>query len=345
MARRGSSYDLVVATPRPARRVASAAPSEEQLRLMTKVARLYHERGVNQPEIARRLHVSQARVSRLLKQAEAEGIVRTTVVVPEGVQTAVEEALEDRYGLREAVVVESLGDGDQELTRDLGVAAAGYLEASLTGGDVVGISSWSATLLAAVDAMRPLARAGAERAVQLFGGVGNPGAEAHAARLTQRFAELTGASPTFLLAPGIATSVESRDALLQDRFVSQALSGLDEVTLALVGIGALEPSSLLQSSGNIFSEGELALLGRRGAVGDICLRFYDADGRPVTSDVDRRVIGVTLDQLKAVERCVGVAGGERKYEAIRGALRGRWINVLITDRVTAERLLGEPAEA
>ena len=78
-------------------------------------------------------------------------------------------------------------------------------------------------------------------------------------------------------------------------------------------------------------------------MGDICLRFYDADGARVDSDVDRRVIGVTLDQLKRADRSVGIAGGERKYEAIRGALRGRWVNVLITDSTTAERLLGEPA--
>jgi DNA-binding transcriptional regulator LsrR (DeoR family) len=297
---------------------------------MTKVARLYHERGVNQPEIARRLHLSQARISRLLKQAEAEGIVRTTIVVPEGVQTALEDALEERYGLREAVVVECLEDDEDGLLHDLGVATAAYLEASLTGGDVVGISSWSATLLAAVDAMRPLPRGGAERAV---------------ARLTQRFADLTGAQPTFLLAPGIATSAAARDALVHDRFVSEALAGLDEVTVALVGIGALEPSTLLQRSGNIFSERELAALGKRGAVGDICLRFFDADGNRVASEVDRRVIGVTLEQLKRVDRCVGVAGGERKYESIRGALRGRWINVLITDHLVAERLLGEPLTA
>jgi DNA-binding transcriptional regulator LsrR (DeoR family) len=312
---------------------------------MTKIARLYHERGVNQPEIARRLHLSQARVSRLLKQAEAEGIVRTTVVVPEGIQTALEDALEERYGLREAVVVECLEDTEEGMIHDLGVATAAYLEASLTGGDVVGISSWSATLLAAVDAMRPLSRTGAERVLQLFGGVGNPGAEAHAARLTQRFAELTGARPTFMLAPGIAASPEAREALVQDQFVGEALAALDEVTLALVGIGALEPSPLLQRSGNIFSEQELAALGTLGAVGDICLRFYDAEGSPVASDFDRRVIGTTLDQLRAVDRCVGVAGGARKYDAIRGALRGRWINVLVTDHHTAERLLAEPAAA
>jgi DNA-binding transcriptional regulator LsrR (DeoR family) len=330
-----------MAAPRPMRRANSSLRAEEQLRLMTKVARLYHEHGVRQPEIARRLHVSQARVSRLLKQAELDGIVRTTVIVPEGVQTALEEQLEERYGLREAVVVELLDESEEGIIHDLGTATARYLEASLTGGDVVGISSWSATLLAAVDAMRPLPKAGAERAVQLFGGVGNPAAEAHAARLTQRFADLTGARPTFMLAPGIADSMQAREALTNDRFVRAALDELGDVTLALVGIGALEPSSLLQSSGNIYSERELQALAGRGAVGDVCLRFFDAGGKPVATQVDRRVIGVTLEQLTRADRSVGVAGGERKYHAIRGAVRGGWINVLITDVATAERLLSE----
>jgi DNA-binding transcriptional regulator LsrR (DeoR family) len=325
----------------PPRRSMTAARRDEQLRLMTKVARLYHEHGLRQPEIAARLHVSQPRVSRLLKQAEAEGIVRTTVIVPAGVQTGLEDELEQAYGLREAVVVECLDASEDGIIYDLGVATARYLEASLTGGDVVGISSWSATLLAAVDEMRPLSRPGADRVLQLFGGVGNPAAEAHAARLTQRFAELTGSRPTFLLAPGIATSIEARDAIMQDQFVGAALAGLDDVTLALVGIGALEPSSLLQSSGNIYSEPELRAIGERGAVGDICLRFIDAQGSAVVSEMDERVIGVTLDQLARTDRSVGVAGGGRKYEAIRGALLGRWVNVLITDHVTAERLIAD----
>ena len=321
------------------------ARGDDQLRLMLKVARLYHEQNVLQPEIARRLHVSQARVSRLLKQAQIEGIVRTTVVVPEGMQTHLEDALEAAYGLREAVVVDCFDDTEPGIVRDLGLATAKYLEASLTGGDVVGISSWSATLLAAVDAMRRMPRVAAERVVQLVGGVGNPAAEQHAARLTQRFAELTGAKPTFLLAPGIAPSVQARKVLLQDQYVTEAMTALDEVTLALVGIGALEPSTLLQSSGNIYSERELHALGERGAVGDVCLRFFDADGKPVATAVDKRVIGVTLQQLTSADRSVGVAGGERKYPAIRGAVRGGWINVLITDVATAERLVADAPAA
>lgn len=48
---------------------------------------------------------------------------------------------------------------------------------------------------------------------------------------------------------------------------------------------------------------------------------------------------MTLQQLRKVDRVVGVAGGVRKTAAIRAALRGGLVNVLITDRFTAERLL------
>src|SRR3954463_16680758 len=96
----------------------SPAAAEEQLRLMVKVARLYHEHGIRQPEISRRLHISQARVSRLLKQAELEGIVRTTVVVPEGVLTGLEDVMEQAYGLREAVVVECYDTSEEGIAYD-----------------------------------------------------------------------------------------------------------------------------------------------------------------------------------------------------------------------------------
>jgi DNA-binding transcriptional regulator LsrR (DeoR family) len=127
--------------------------------------------------------------------------------------------------------------------------------------------------------------------------------------------------------------------MLQDRYVQEAMALFRSVTVALVGIGAVEPSKLLAASGNVFSPGELRSLSVRGAVGDICLRFFDADGVPVVTPLDDRVIAIGLQELRRVDRVVGIAGGKRKTAAIRGALQGGWVNVLITDRGTAERLV------
>ena len=315
--------------------------SAPMLRLMARVARLYHEQGMRQAEIADRLDLSQSRVSRLLKQAEKEGIVRTTVAVPQGFFPDLEERLQFLYGLREVVVVDCDADDDDDALRAIGAAGASYLETTVSSGEVVGISSWSETLLTMVGNMHPLARSVAAGVVQILGGVGNPGAEKHAIRLTGRLAELLGGEPRFLPAPGVAGSEAGRRALLDDPFVATAMGWMNEVTLALVGIGALQPSELLSQSGNTFTAGELEELRELGAVGDICMRFFDADGVPVASPLDGRVIAMDLDQLKQPRRTVGLAGGPRKFAAIQGAVRGRFINVLITDRFTAERLAGD----
>jgi DNA-binding transcriptional regulator LsrR (DeoR family) len=137
----------------------------------------------------------------------------------------------------------------------------------------------------------------------------------------------------------VAASAEGRRVFLDDPFVRAALVAFPRISLALVGIGAIEPSKLLAASGNVFSAAELDTLRRLGAVGDICLRFFDSSGTPVLTALNERVIGMPLEELRRVKRAVGIAGGVRKLTAIRGALAGGWINVLITDHFTAERLI------
>ena len=310
----------------------------DELRLMAKVARMYYTNGLRQTEICERLNIHQSTVSRVLKRAEREGIVRITVSLPSGTHTDVEDSLQARYGLDEAIVVDCLQD-DSQISHDLGAAAAFYLENTLKSSDVIGISSWSAALLEMVNAMHPSQRFKGTRVIQILGGIGSPNAEVHATQVTRRLADLIGAEATLLPAPGVVGSRDARDVLMKDRFVREALDLFGQVTIALVGIGATEPSRALASSGNSFSPQEIKLLAGKGAVGDICLRFFDSAGLQVITDLNDRVISMGFDQLHAVRRVVGVAGGKRKTNAILGALAGKLVNVLITDLATAERLL------
>ena len=311
----------------------------DELRQVTKVARLYYEGGLKQPEIAARLNLSQPKVSRLLKQALDEGIVMISVRAPSGVHPDLEERLVLAFGLRDAVVVDVSGDEEERVARELGSAAAYYLESTVRSGEVIGISSWSATLLAMVEAMHPVANVRDTRVIQILGGVGDPAAAGHATHLIRRLAQLVHGEAAFLPAPGAVGSAEVRRILLEDPFVREAVSTFSQLTVALVGIGAVEPSGLLARSGNVFSPEDRAAIAAAGGVGDIALRFVGADGAPLASPLNDRVIGIELDQLRRVGRSVGVAGGPRKTAAIRGALVGGWINCLITDLQTAERLL------
>jgi DNA-binding transcriptional regulator LsrR (DeoR family) len=111
--------------------------------------------------------------------------------------------------------------------------------------------------------------------------------------------------------------------------------------MLLVGVGSLEPSPLLRASGNAIAEEDQAQLRGLGAVGDICLRFFDSGGAHVDSPLDSRVVGIAADTLRSVPRRVAVAGGDRKFTAIRAALRGGWLSALVTDLGVARRLAAE----
>ncbi|WP_345762851.1 sugar-binding transcriptional regulator [Diaminobutyricibacter sp. McL0608] len=314
----------------------------DRMSLLTKVARMYHEQHIRQPEIAQRLHISQSRVSRLLKEAVNLGVVRTIVVSPPGVHSQLEDAIRDRYGLADVVVGgddSGLTDDDNALLATLGSAGAAYLETTLSEKDDIGVSSWSSTLLAVVDAMTPQRTRLARSAVQLLGGVGDPSVQVKATHLTDRLARVTGAEARYFPAPGIVARKSVRDALLEDPYVSEVASAWDGLSVALVGIGSLRPSPLLQSSGNAISEKDQDSLRELGAVGDVCLHFFDAGGALVDSELEDRVIGISSKQLRAIPRTIGIAGGARKVDAIRAAALGGWIDVLITDVETARRLV------
>lgn len=320
----------------------------DELRLMTKIARMYYSQNIRQQDITAKLGVHQSTVSRMLKRAREANIVRISVVAPSGIYSDLEEALEKQFGLHEAIVIEAPDvDRGEGAYRELGAAAAFFVETNVKPGSIVGISSWSRALGAMVSAMSQSACGRGGKVVQILGGVGTASAQMHATHLAHELAMRIGATPVMLQAPAVAGSEAARRAFAADPAVLEASNLFSRVDVALVGIGSLEPSSLLARSGNIFSREERAELGERGAVGDVCLRFLDQEGVPVSSPLLDRVIGIDLASLRKAKRVVAVAAGSRKLAAIRAAMLGRWVNVLITDRTSAEKLLAstQPAAA
>ena len=117
---------------------------------------MYYERGIRQPQIAESLNLSQPRVSRLLRQAQDIGIVRTVVTMPPGTYTDLEDEIQTRYEMRDVIVVDAGGSGGDVMPA-LGAATADYLDVTLIGSDSIGVSSWSETLIEAVERHAPKA--------------------------------------------------------------------------------------------------------------------------------------------------------------------------------------------
>ncbi|MDQ6949601.1 MAG: hypothetical protein M3256_25975, partial [Actinomycetota bacterium] len=76
-----------------------------------------------------------------------------------------------------------------------------------------------------------------------------------------------------------------------------------------------------------------------GAVGDLCGRFFRADGQVALESLDQRTIAIDREELRAIPTVVAVAAGPHKCDAIRGSLRTGCLNVLITDEATASLIL------
>lgn len=317
----------------------------DHLRLIVKVARLYHTHGRRQAEIAARLQVSQSRVSRLLTQAEETGIVRTVVALRPEIHSELEEQLEECYGLTEAHVIDTVSANESEFNRDLAYALAAVLEQSNLRAPTVGFTSWSRTLRQMVGVLQPL-RSKTELVVEMLGDLGPPDLQHAAARSTQLLAGLMNAEPIFLRTPGVVPSPEYKELLLrEDGHARAALELLDRLDLALVGIGGCQVEPPLRPGESYFTEEQLAGVRELGAVGQVCLRFIDAEGRALSTPLDDLLVGVSAEQLRSAGRRWAAAGGPAKYLAIRAALRGGWIDNFVTDVATARFLLSavEPA--
>lgn len=315
-----------------------------ELRMIARVAQMYHVEGQRQAAIAQHLRISQATVSRMLKKAQEEKIIRTTVAAPSGTYPALEAELRAKFDLPEAIVVECTEDRDGAIMARIGEAAAHFLETTLQVGEIIGVSSWSETILRMVDNIHPMKSGKARYVVQTLGGMGDPTVQIHATQLTMRLAKLTGAETHLLSAPGVAQSREARLVLLGDTYLRETMDLFGKISLLIVGIGAMEPSGMLARSGNVFSSRELAEITEAGGVGDISLRFFDEDGRFVKTPLDERVIGMTLEEMSGIDRVIALAGGQSKTAAIRGALRTGVIGLLITDKFTAERLTSDETQ-
>jgi DNA-binding transcriptional regulator LsrR (DeoR family) len=316
--------------------------SGDSRKLLYKLAKAYYEDGLTQNQIGKRFGLSRIKVSRLLHQARDEKLVQITIVPPGNTNADLERAIEAEFGLDEAVVVSSHSHEKEAIVRELGIATAELLLRSLAGDEVLGIS-WGSTLHAVVEAL-PTKHWPEMKVVQIMGGLGRPEAEVHGTDIARRVAQAFSARPRLLPAPGVVASKMVRDALLGDPQISDTLALVAHADVALVGIGVPISDSVVMQAGALL-DAEVAALKAQKAVGDIALRFFDGDGQPIRHELNDRIIGLDLDQIKRIPRVIGVAGGPHKFEVIRAALRGKYINVLVTDDQTASRLLKEAEQA
>ncbi|MBE3597612.1 MAG: sugar-binding transcriptional regulator [Limnochordaceae bacterium] len=325
------------------KRTRPARGSDDEVHLMVRCAELYYYGQRTQAEVALELGITRLRVNQLLRRARDEGIVRIAVVDPRRTTADVATALATRFGLREAVVVRSSAMDANAVAIDLARAAAEWLRGRLSGPSVVGIG-WGQAVATTVRhlAVNPQPSRHAEAwAVPLLGALGDSRPEFRSNDLARDFAAAFLGQWQPLDLPFLVERPEVREALLRDRVMQPVMALWERLDLAIVGIGySIARSPLLRTP--YFDKSDIMEMERLGIVGDVLSRFFDAQGAVPPLPFYSRLIGIDLSLLRRGPVVVGIAGGLEKTASILGALRGRHVDVLVTDERTARAILEEP---
>lgn len=312
--------------------------TQERNQLVLEAARFYYEHNLTQSQIATKLEVSRPTVSRLLQEAREHGVVRIQILDPQATGTRLENKLKDQFGLKQVVVVPYDGESDRVLKSRLGYALVDLLDSLLVDNTTLGVS-WGTTMQAATQHLRsrPLKNM---TVVQLNGGVSKAELDTHASEIAGKMGEYYHATPYLLPLPAIVDTAELKTAIISDRHIAKTLKLAREAEIAAFTIGAFGNNSVLVQA-DYFENSEVTALIDQGAVADICSRLIKADGSICSQDLNRRTIGIELEELKAKPYSIAVAGGPEKERAIRAGLTGKWFNSLITDEQVARKLVGE----
>ncbi len=301
--------------------------------LMERVARMYYEHGLTHQEIANALGLSRVRVTRLLANARASGVVEITVHVSDSLFADEERLLVAQYNLKQAWIAPNVPNV-AKATKAFATVGAEGLSQLIEKNSVVGLClSTAVALVAGQFPNRPLGAT----FVPVAGSSSGLTNRASANELALHFAERTNSRAFHLPVSLLAASAEAARLARSDPGVSETLSLAAKADILVAGVGGIEPGQgILLSS---LPETDRQILIDRKAVGDLAGRFFDRDGQLVDGPIDDRVVGLSLDSLRAIPTRVAIARGEKRVSALRAALTSGLINMLITDIDTARGLL------
>ena len=311
-------------------------PSREDL--LADVARAYYLENRTQAEIARSLGISRSQVSRYLKDARELGIVQIRILTTDKYPSSLGMLLKDRYpNLVDVIISPHFGDTPEATRTIIGRYAANYFSELVQPGQVLALGC-GRTLLATVQALKKRDVPGISL-VQAMGNLGHEAYEIDYNEITREAAVVLGCRPTYVSAPAILGNGSglATDFMKANPIVDQALSLARDADIFIVGLGSMESDMVYTRFGLIQTEELEDLAGR--AVGDICGRFFNIAGQPEPSRFDNRIVGIQLDDLRRGSFAVGVAGGWDKVAPLLAAIRGKFINVIITDEQTLTSIL------
>ncbi|SEP78906.1 DNA-binding transcriptional regulator LsrR, DeoR family [Virgibacillus subterraneus] len=309
---------------------------KERLRFMVTICEEYYHEGLNQQEIAKKHGISRPQVSRMISAAKTEGIVEVNVRNPFSNEMTIEKELMKRFQLNNVIVVDSTDVDNRPSDTPFAIAGAIYLEGVIKRGGAVGVMAGKS--IASVVSEINETQQSDTHFVPLIGGWGLNDTNWHANTCVTQLSRKTKGDCWVLHAPAMVSSDKLYRNLMDEPQIKKVISLANNVETAVVGIGEISESATFFNSMQM-EKYELKKLKKEGAVASIGTSFINSYGEEIDLHISKRMIGISGSNLKAIPLVVGLARGIAKVDAIHASLKGEWIDVLITDMVTAEQIL------
>ena len=309
--------------------------------LLARAAAMYYQQELTQNEIAAALDLSRVKVYRLLKEARETQIVRILIDWPIKRSLDLEARLVERFDLDRALVLQTGATDPALLRRQIAQLAARYLEGALADHDTLAIC-FGSTTYEVISAIRIDFQANVH-VVQATGSLPHALKEFDSSALTRQLAQKLGGEAHYLSSPLLADSVAAAAVIRDQAIVGRTLEQARRADIALVGIGDLDPATSGFVRAGVADSQQLRAYREAGAIGDMAWQIFDRSGKRFPCELNQRIIGVRLKELRDLPQTVAVAVGVDKAAAITGALQSGAINVLCTDESTAALVLaGNP---
>ena len=310
-----------------------SADRPSEVVLAARVARQFYIEGVSKVDIADRLGISRFRVARLLDSARETGMVRIEIGLPGGsLDAGLSAELCSALRLKHAFVFNFPDDDEPALRRRLGEAAGQALMDLIRPGDVLGMS-WSRTLSGLAAALTQLPPC---PIVQLTGAVPPPDGS-DLLEVVRGVARIGGGPAHVFYAPMLLDDPQTAAAIRRQADVAEAFALVPSVTMAVVAIGAWAPG--LSTIYDAITPSERDNLAELGVCAELAGVFIGADGRPLETPLDSRMIVTPGALIERIPFVLCVAFGLGKAPAVHAAIRGEMIHGLVTHASHARALL------
>ncbi|MDO4336833.1 MAG: sugar-binding domain-containing protein [Eubacteriales bacterium] len=308
-----------------------------QLSMMTEIATMYYEKNMTQSEIGEKLYLSRTRISRILKKAQETGVVEIKINHLLERNYSFEERFKQRFHLKEVILYGGSQGSEEEVKTGVAALAAKYLKQSIKPKMTIGIS-WGKTVRKAVDAMSDVEKMPVN-IVQIMGAASTGNSLNNGDNIANRLAAAYGGTVHNLNTPLFVPDLYVKKQLMKDPLILKSLSLAANADLILTGIGTLDTITDSNPWLGYLTKEMRDEIEAQGAVGCLGARFFDCDGKVLDNSWNNRCVGIELKDLRKVKEVVVVAADEYKAKALLGAIRGGFVDVLITDSGTAQKIL------